>query len=61
MLHKPLTGCSWQISEGSDLSDHILIAFTCCLHGSLSSEGLHAQVKLIRYGVTIKSKPKVVV
>lgn len=60
MLCKPLTGCSWQISEGSDSCDHILIALTHCPHGSFWSVGLHAQVKLIGYRVTIESEPKIV-
>lgn len=60
MLCNCLTGCSWQISEGSDSCDHIVVALTHRPHGSFCSEGLDAQVKLIRYGVTIEIEPKAV-
>lgn len=56
---KPFTGCSWQVSEGSDSHDHILIVLTRCSHGSFRSEGLHAQVKLVKYRATTESDPKV--
>lgn len=60
MLGRPLKGCSWQISEGSDSHDHALIALSHCPRGVFCSEGLHAQMKLFTYGVTIESGPKVV-
>lgn len=58
MLGKPLKGCSWQISEGPHSLDHIPIALTRCPHGVFCSEGFHAQMKLVTYGVTIESEPK---
>lgn len=60
MLGKLSKGCSWQISAGSDSHDHTLIALTQCPHGVFCSEGLHAQMELFTYGVTIESEPKAV-